>query len=94
MAVAYWAYLDQRHLRAKSEQDFLSFGRVGVVSMLVEPLLQGPRHVLQSLTLVSHFTSTGTTPNGRKISSENHINKKKKSVKKFYISVYVDSSNL
>lgn len=66
MAAAYLAYLDQRHLRAESEQDFLSFGRVGVVSMLVEPLLQRPRHVLQSLTLVSHFTPAGTTPIGRK----------------------------
>lgn len=95
MAAAYWAYLDQRHLRAESEQDFLSFGRVGVVSMLVEPLLQRPRHVLQSLTLVSHFTPAGTTPIGRKTSPEKHIRRKiKKSVKRFYISVYVDCSNL
>lgn len=75
MAAAYWVYLDQRHLRAKREQDFLSFGRVGVVSMLVEPLLQRSRHVLQSLALVSHFTPAGTTPIGTKTSSEKHISK-------------------
>lgn len=78
MAAAYWAYLDQRHLRAKSEQDFLRFGRVGVVSMLVEPLLQWPRHVLQSLTFVSHFTPARTTPVRRQTSSEKQISKKKK----------------
>lgn len=78
MAATYWAYLDQRHLRAKSEQDFLRFGWVGVVSMLVEPLLQRPRHVLQSLTFVSDFTPAGTTPIGRKTSSEKQISKKKK----------------
>lgn len=56
------AYLHQRHLRAKRQQDFLRFGGIGVVSMLVEPLLQRPRHVLQGLALVSHFTPAGTTP--------------------------------
>lgn len=93
-AAACWAYLYQRHLWAESEQDFLGFGGVGVVSMLIEPLLQRPRHVLQSLTLVSHFPPAGTTPIGRKTSSENHISKEKKGVKKLHISVYVDCSNL
>lgn len=66
IAATYWTDLDQRHLRAKSEQNFLRFGGVGVVSVLVEPLLQRPRHVLQSLTLVSHFPPAGTTPIERK----------------------------
>lgn len=66
IAAAYCTDLDQRHLRAKSEQNFLRFGGVGVVSVLVEPLLQRPRHVLQSLTLVSHFPPAGTTPIERK----------------------------
>lgn len=62
IAATYWTDLDQRHLRAKSEQNFLRFGGVGVVSVLVEPLLQRPRHVLKSLTFVSHFPPTGMTP--------------------------------
>lgn len=66
IAATHWTHLDQRHLRAKGEQDFLGFGGVGVVPMLVEPLLQWPRHVLQSLTLVSHFPPAGTTPIERK----------------------------
>lgn len=66
IAATYWTDLDQRHLRAKSEQNFLRFGGVGVVSVLVKPLLQRPRHVLQSLTLVSHFPPAGTTPIERK----------------------------
>lgn len=66
IATTYWTDLDQRHLRAKSEQNFLRFGGVGVVSVLVEPLLQRPRHVLQSLTLVSHLPPAGTTPIERK----------------------------
>lgn len=55
-------HLDQGHLRAESQEDFLCLGGVGVVSMLVEPLLEWPRHVLQGLTLVSNFATTGTTP--------------------------------
>lgn len=66
IASTYWTDLDQRHLRAKSEQNFLRFGGVGVVSVLVQPLLQRPCHVLQSLTLVSHFPPAGTTPIERK----------------------------
>ncbi len=57
-----WTHLDQGHLRAEGQQDFLGLGGVGVVSVLVEPLLERPRHVLQGLTLVSHFTAAGTTP--------------------------------
>lgn len=56
------SHLDQSHLRAERQQDFLRLGRVRVVSVLVEPLLERPRHVLQSLALVSHFAAAGTTP--------------------------------
>lgn len=48
-------------MRAEGQQDFLRLGRVGVVSVLVEPLLERPRHVLQGLALVSYFTAAGTT---------------------------------
>lgn len=57
-----WTHLDQRHLRAESQQDLLGLGGVGVVPVLVEPLLERPRHVLQGLALVSHFAAAGTTP--------------------------------
>lgn len=30
--------------------------------MLVEPLLERPRHILQGLALVSHFAAAGSTP--------------------------------
>lgn len=55
-------HLDQGHLRAEGQQDLLGLGGVGVVSVLVEPLLERPRHVLQGLALVSHFAAAGTTP--------------------------------
>ena len=54
-------HLNQGHLRAEGQQDFLRLGGVGVVSVLVEPLLERPRHILQGLALVSHFTTAGTT---------------------------------
>lgn len=57
-----WTHLDQRHLWAESQQNFLCLCGVGVVSVLVEPLLERSRHVLQGLALVSHFTAAGTTP--------------------------------
>lgn len=57
-------HLHQRHLGAEGQQDFFRLGGVGVVAVLVEPLLQRPRHVLQGLTLVSHFAAVGTNPAG------------------------------
>lgn len=54
-------HLDQSHLGAEGQEDFLRLGWVGVVSVLVEPLFEGPRHVLQGLALVSHFASAGAT---------------------------------
>lgn len=62
-----YTHLDQGHLRAESQEDFLCLGRVGVVSVLVEPLLEWPRHVLQGLALVSNFAATGTTPEEKKV---------------------------
>lgn len=57
-----WSHLNQRHLGAECQEDFLCLGGVGIVPVLVEPLLERPRHVLQGLTFVSDFTTTGTTP--------------------------------
>lgn len=71
-----WTHLDQRHLRAKGQQNFLGLGGVGVVPVLVEPLLEWPRHVLQGLALVPHFTAARTTPveeHGEKCQSDTRL---------------------
>lgn len=57
-------------MRAEGQQDLLGLGGVGVVSVLVEPLLERPRHVLQGLALVSHFAAAGTTPVGEQVDRE------------------------
>lgn len=48
-------YLHQRHLRAESQEYLLRLGGVRVVTVLVKPLLEGPCHVLQGLSLVPHL---------------------------------------
>ena len=48
-------YLHERHLRAERQENLLGLGGIWVVAVLVQPLLQGPRHVLQRLPLVPHL---------------------------------------
>lgn len=42
--------------------------------MLVEPLFEGPRHILQGLALVSHFAPAGTTAGHDVIRQDEKIN--------------------
>lgn len=59
-------YLHQGHLGAKGQQDLLGLGGVGVVPVLVEPLLEWPRHVLQRLPLVPHLPAALPRPAAEK----------------------------
>lgn len=59
-------YLYQGHLGAEGQQDLLGLGGVGVVTVLVEPLLERPRHVLQRLPLVPHLAAALPSPAAEK----------------------------
>lgn len=59
-------YLHQGHLRAEGQQNLLGLGGVGVVAVLVEPLLERPRHVLQRLPLVPHLAAALPRPAAEK----------------------------
>lgn len=55
-------YLDERHVRAQSQEDLLRLGGVGVVPVFVQPVFEWPGHVLQHLSLVADFDATQTRP--------------------------------
>lgn len=59
-------YLHQGHLGAEGQQDLLGLGGVGIVAVLVEPLLERPRHVLQRLPLVPHLATALPSPAAEK----------------------------
>lgn len=62
------AHLHQRHLGAEGQEYLLGLGGVRVVTVLVKPLLEGSRHVLQSLALVPHLAAVlpGSGTRGRR----------------------------
>lgn len=59
-------YLHQGHLGAEGQQNLLRLGGVRVVAVLVEPLLERPRHVLQRLPLVPHLPAALPRPARRR----------------------------
>lgn len=59
-------YLHQGHLGAEGQQNLLGLGGVWVVAVLVEPLLERPRHVLQRLPLVPHLPAALPRPAAEK----------------------------
>lgn len=61
-----FSYLHQGHLGAEGQQNLLGLGGVGVVAVLVEPLLERPRHVLQRLPLVPHLPAALPRPAAEK----------------------------
>ena len=50
-------YLYQGHLGLIGELDLLLLGGVGVVLVLVEPLLEWARHVVERFALVAHVAA-------------------------------------